>query len=95
MTNHSPSPDKPRGPLHTYLLFTVYFTIITTIVTHSNYYDIVVIIVTEIKMHMRKVHWRIKLPSEETHPVTDPLGQNCRNPAKDQKKSGLKPNQIQ
>ena len=29
-------------------------------------------------------------PNEESHPVTDPLGENSRNPAKKQEKSGLK-----
>ena len=35
-----------------------------------------------------------KLSSEESHPVTDPLGENSRNPAKKQK-SVLKLNQMQ
>ena len=48
-------------------------------------------------MHAQKeVHWRKqKLASEKSHPMTDPLGENSRNPTKKQKKSVLKPNQIQ
>ena len=43
----------------------------------------------------RGVTSREKLPSEESHPATDPLGENSRNPAKKQEKNVLKPNQIQ
>ena len=48
-------------------------------------------------MHTRKeVHWRKKkLLSEQPHPVTGPLGENSRNPAKEQEKSMLKPNEVQ
>ena len=35
------------------------------------------------------------LASEESHPVTDPWGENERNPANKQEKSVLKPNRIQ
>ena len=35
------------------------------------------------------------LKSEESHPVTDPLGENSRNPAKKKEKSVLKHLQIQ
>ena len=49
------------------------------------------------KMHTRKeVHFRIKkIPSEESHPVTDPLGNNSVNNTKTHKKSALKLKQIQ
>ena len=36
-----------------------------------------------------------KLPSEESHPVTDRLGENSRNPVKKQEKRVLRLNQIQ
>ena len=47
-------------------------------------------------MHTRKeVHWRQqKLPSEESHPMTDPLGEqykSCEGPGEER----VKPNQIQ
>ena len=35
------------------------------------------------------------LPSEKSHPVTYPLGENNRNHVKKQEKSLLEPNQIQ
>lgn len=38
-----------------------------------------------------EVHFLNKLPSEESHPVTDLLGQNSINLAEKQKKSVLKP----
>ena len=39
--------------------------------------------------------WYIIIPTQESHPVTDLLGENSRNPAKKQEKSVLKPYQIQ
>ena len=36
-----------------------------------------------------------KLPSEESYPVTDHLGENSRNPAKKQEKSVKKSYKIQ
>ena len=49
------------------------------------------------KMQKRKeVDWKKqKLPSEESHPVTDPLEEDSKNPVNKQEKSLLKPNQIQ
>ena len=44
------------------------------------------------KMQGRKMKNTFKsqnLPSEESHPVTDPLGENSRNPAKNLEKSVL------
>ena len=41
------------------------------------------------KMQEREMKYtfnKLKLPSEESHPVTDPLGENSRNPAKKQEK---------
>ena len=35
------------------------------------------------------------LLSEESHPMTDPLEENSRNPTKKQEKIVLKPNQTQ
>ena len=56
--------------------------------TMGTYYYIVVILVAR-KIHKceMKNHIKQKLPSEESHPVTDPLGENRRNPAKKQEKS--------
>ena len=34
------------------------------------------------------------LPSEESHPKTDPLGENRKNPEEKQEKSVLHPNQT-
>ena len=48
-------------------------------------------------MHERKMKYtkeEQKLQSEESHPVTDPLGESRRNPAKKQEKNVLKPNKI-
>ena len=56
---------------------------------------IVAIIVAGKKIHKceMKNHSRItELPSEESHPVTDPLGENSRNPAKKQETSLSLPN---
>ena len=63
-----------------------------------TYYYIVVIIVAGKKMQEREMKYTFnykKLPTEESHPVTDPLGENSRNPAKKWEKSRLKPYQIQ
>ena len=65
---------KPRGPQHTY-------------------YYIVVIIVAGKKMQEREMKYTFneqKLPTEELHPVTDPLGENSRNPVKKQEKKMLR-----
>ena len=57
---------------------------------------IVVIVAAGKKMQTRNEEQflLIELPSEESHPVTDPLGENSRNRGKKQK-SVLQPNQIQ
>ena len=47
------------------------------------------------KMHTERKYTLQKLPSEESHPVTDPLGENRRNPVKKHEKNVLKRNQIQ
>ena len=65
---------------------------------NHTYYYIVVIIVAGKKMQEREMKYTFneqKLPNEESHPVTDPLGENSRNPAKNREKSVLKHNQIQ
>ena len=49
-------------------------------------------------MQEREMKYTFKwpqLPSEESHPVTDQLEEDSRNPAKKQEKSVLKPDQIQ
>ena len=38
------------------------------------------------KLRNEETFWNNKLPGEESHPVTDPLGENRRNPAKNQKR---------
>ena len=43
---------------------------------------------------MKYIFNKYKLPSKESYPVTDPLGEKCRNHAKKQEKSVLKPYQI-
>ena len=43
----------------------------------------------------KEIHWRItKTPSEESHPVNGPLGENSTNPVKNREKSVLKPYHI-
>ena len=48
-------------------------------------------------MHERGLKYskeKQKLPSEESHPVTDPLKENSRNPAKKQDKNVIKPSLV-
>ena len=64
---------------------------------HTHYY-IVLIIVAGKKMHdleMKYTEEFQKLPSEESHPVTDPPWKRSRNPSKEQETSVLKANKIQ
>ena len=50
----------------------------------------------EVAWTRNELHQRITdHPSEESHTVTDHLGENSRNPMKKQENRKLKPNQIQ
>ena len=46
------------------------------------------------ELEMKYTEENLKLPSKESHPMTDPLGENKINPVKKQVKSVLKPNQT-
>ena len=62
---------------------------------HTYYYILVILVAGMKKVSEKKYSTLENNKNSQSHPVTDPLGENSRNPAKNQEKSVLKPNQKQ